>query len=62
MHSQTTQRSLWVLGIAAVLLAQAGAVHATGAAPVPEINPSSMAAGLALLAGGALLARARWRK
>jgi hypothetical protein len=30
--------------------------------PVPEISPTSLSAGLALLAGGALLARARWRK
>jgi hypothetical protein len=61
MHSQTTQRSLWVLGIAAVLLAQAGAVHATGAAPVPEINPSSLSAGLAVLTGAVLILRS-WRR
>jgi len=30
--------------------------------PVPEINPSSLSAGLALLAGGVLLVRARRRK
>ena len=33
-----------------------------GSVRVPEINPSSLSAGLALLAGGVMLARARWRK
>ena len=28
----------------------------------PEINPASLSAGLALLAGGVMLARARFRK
>jgi LPXTG-motif cell wall-anchored protein len=30
--------------------------------PVPEISPTSLSAGLALLAGGVLLVRARRRK
>ena len=29
---------------------------------VPEINPGAVTTGLAVLAGGVLLARARWRK
>jgi len=61
MQSTTTQRALWVLGVAAVLLAQAGAVHATAVAPVPEINPSSMSAGLAVLTGAVLILRS-WRR
>jgi hypothetical protein len=31
-------------------------------AAVPEISPVSLSAGLALLSGGVLIARARWRK
>lgn len=42
---------------AGVTDAIAGTVHA-----VPEINPGSLSAGLALLASGILLARAHWRK
>ena len=43
------------------------AVHAMGAealaqtAPVPEISPASMSAGIALLTGGVLVLRARRR-
>jgi len=46
-----------VLGLATAANAFAGAVT-----QVPEINPASLSAGLALLTGGVLLARARWRK
>jgi hypothetical protein len=51
--------------VALVTLALAAAVTdaiAGQVVPVPEISPASLSAGLALLAGGALLARARWRK
>ena len=46
-----------VLGLAAATNAFAGVGPA-----VPEISPASLSAGLALLTGGVLLARARWRK
>ena len=53
-------------GYALVAIGVALAANATNAfaaaVAVPEINPSSVSAGLALLAGGVLLARARWRK
>ena len=49
------------LAASLVLLAASNA-FAQPPAPVPEINPASLSAGLALLAGSVLLARARWRK
>lgn len=45
---------------AGLLLATASSAFAT-VTPVPEISPSSVSAGLALLTSGALLVRA-WRK
>jgi hypothetical protein len=46
-----------VLAIMATNALAAGIVN-----PAPEISPTSLSTGLALLAGGVLLARARWRK
>ena len=50
--------------VIAVVLGLAAATNAfAGVGPtVPEISPASVSAGLALLTGGVLLARARWRK
>ena len=48
--------------IAILALATATNAFAGGPVAVPEINPASLSAGLALLTGGVLLARARWRK
>jgi uncharacterized membrane protein YdfJ with MMPL/SSD domain len=45
-----------------VLAATATDALAGFAAAVPEISPTSLSAGLALLAGGVLIARARRRK
>jgi hypothetical protein len=56
------RRSLWALGVAAIMLSQAGSAYAAVVIDAPEISPSSLSAGLALVAGGVLLARARWRK
>ena len=50
-----------LLGVGFVLAAFATDAFAS-ITVVPEISPSSVSAGLALLAGGVLLARARWRK
>ena len=61
MQSTKTRRLQWALTIVAVVLWQAGAVHATGPAPVPEINPSSLSAGLAVLTGAVLILRS-WRR
>jgi LPXTG-motif cell wall-anchored protein len=47
---------------AVVLLGTAGHVAAGAPTVVPEISPASISAGLAMLAGGALLLRARRRK
>ena len=51
-----------VLAAGLVLAAVATDASAGSVNPVPEISPSSLSAGLALVAGGVLLARARWRK
>ncbi len=55
----------WVGAGLAVMLALhalgAGAL-ASNAVAVPEINPGSISAGIALLAGGVLMLRARRRK
>jgi hypothetical protein len=50
-----------LLAVGVVLAASATNAFASVTA-VPEISPSSVSAGLALLAGGVLLARARFRK
>jgi hypothetical protein len=50
-------KSVLALCVIGVVLS-AGAVYAAVAAPVPEINPGSVSAGIALLAGGVLLVRA----
>ncbi len=48
--------------LVAVVLAGAEAVlHATATNAVPEITPGTMSAGLAALAAGVLVVRARWR-
>ena len=58
-------RKLGYAVVGAALLVAAAATNALASvtpAPVPEINPSALAAGLGLLAGGVLLVRARLRK
>jgi hypothetical protein len=49
----------YVLGISIVMLSAASYAYAGFVAP--EIEPGSITAGLGLLAGGLLIARARWR-
>ena len=51
-----------LLATGLVLAAMATDALAGTGPSVPEINPSSVSAGLALLAGGVLLARARFRR
>jgi hypothetical protein len=51
------------VGMALVLTALAGVVHAGASPPsVPEIDPGSMASALTLLIGGAILLTGRYRK
>jgi L-lactate permease len=49
-----------VLFAGAVLAVQAS-LHATVNPDVPEISPGTLSTGLAALAAGVLVARARWR-
>jgi hypothetical protein len=51
-----------VVGVGIALAAMATAAVAGTTSAAPEINPTSVSAGLALLAGGVLLVRARLRK
>ena len=51
-----------LLAVGVVLAVTATDAIAGFAVQAPEINPTSLSAGLALLAGGVLLARARFRK
>ncbi len=53
---------LWSLGILTVIAAVAVSVSATASAPVPEIDASSITAGVGLLAGGVMIVRARMRR
>lgn len=48
-----------VIGVMLVFQAMAGSAAAEGPAPVPEIGPMSISAGLAVLTGGVLIFRAR---
>ena len=49
----------YILGVSVVMLSAAD--YAFGGTVAPEIDPSSIAGGLGLLAGGLLIVRARWR-
>ena len=51
-----------LLSVGVVLALTATDALAGRGVPAPEINPASVSAGLALLAGGVLLVRARSRK
>ena len=53
---------LGLVGVGLSLLATVTDASAGVTVNAPEINPASLSAGLALLAGGVLLARARFRK
>ena len=57
-------RNLGYVALVAGLVLAAVATNASAGSlnPVPEISPTSLSAGLALVAGGVLLSRARWRK
>ena len=51
-----------LLAVGLILAASVTNASAGFAQAAPEISPGSVSAGLALLAGGVLIARARWRK
>ena len=50
---------LQTLGVLMAVLGLSGSAVAENAAPVPEIGPMSVSAGLAILTGGVLIFRAR---
>jgi hypothetical protein len=47
--------------LAGAVLASQAFLHATVAPDVPEVSPTTLSAGLAALAAGVLVVRARWR-
>jgi hypothetical protein len=49
----------YILGVSMVVLSAAD--YALAGTVAPEIDATSLSAGLGLLAGGLLIARARWR-
>ena len=51
-----------LLSVGVVLAAFATDAFAGSPVAAPEVSPASLSAGLALLAGGVMLARARFRK
>jgi len=51
---------MYGLGLLAVLVAASAQVSATVVVPAPEISGSAISTGLAALAGGVLMLRARW--
>jgi hypothetical protein len=61
MRFKAGRTSLLCLGMMLAVGSLAISVSATVAAPVPEIDGSSLAAGLGLLAGAVLILRSRWR-
>lgn len=59
MKERVTRWALAAAAVAVVAHAAAGVAIAGFAVAVPEINPGSISAGLAVLAGGILMLRAR---
>jgi len=53
---------LYGLGLLAVIVAAGAQVSATTVVPAPEISGSAISTGLAALAGGVRMLRARWGK
>jgi hypothetical protein len=52
---------MYSAGVAMLVVSFATPLVAGGATAVPEIGADSMVTGLAVLAGGILVVRARWR-
>jgi len=55
--SSRLNRLYWLLGVVGVVLLHAAPIHATAVPVVPEISPSSVTAGLAVLTGAVLMLR-----
>jgi len=53
--------AIWCLGLLTIVASATGAVYAT-AASVPEVDASSVSAGLALLTGAVMILRARMHR
>jgi hypothetical protein len=61
MRSHIASAAWYGLGVIALVLAVQGQALAGAVQPVPEIDGSTLSAGLGLLAAGALIVRSRIR-
>ena len=61
MRSHIVRATWYGLGVIAMVLAIQGQAQAGVTAPVPEIDGSTLSAGLGLLSAGALIIRSRMR-
>jgi hypothetical protein len=61
MRLQIIRATWYGLGLIAMVLAIQGQAHAGTVTPVPEIDGSTLSAGLALLSASALIIRSRMR-
>jgi hypothetical protein len=61
MQSLIVRATWYGLGVVALIFAIEGQAHAGALQTVPEINGSTLSAGLALLSAGALIIRSRMR-
>lgn len=61
MRARWTEKAAYGLGLLTIVLSLGTGLSATVAAPVPEINASTISAGLGLLTAGVLIVRSRMR-
>ena len=61
MRARWTEKAAYGLGLLTIVLSLGAGLSATVPAPVPEINGSTISAGLGLLTAGVLIVRSRMR-
>jgi len=61
MRARFIEKATYGLGLLTIVLSLGASISATVAAPVPEIDASTVSAGLGLLTAGVLIVRSRMR-
>ena len=61
MRARLIEKATYGLGLLTIVLSLGASISATVAAPVPEIDASTVSAGLGLLTAGVLIVRSRMR-